>query len=104
MEKRKTVVPDYWTIECSQHLKMIFRHKVKTTHLSEKKLVEFMKVLLAKYALSPEEILETFTRIPFKPSKDYIQISRSDESIHKNITISFSGQVADISITAWLSD
>lgn len=94
----------YWNIECAKHLKTIYKTKVNTKHLSEKMLKEFMKVLMSKYALSDDEILEQHLRVPFQTPRNYINISRTNNELGKPLSINFSAQIADISISVWLAD
>jgi len=94
----------YWKIECTRHLSTIYQTKVSSKHLSEKKLIEFIRVLMSKYALSNDEILEQHIRLPFKISKDYINVARTNSVLNEPLGINFMTQVADISISAWLTD
>jgi len=94
----------YWKIECAKHLSILFQTKVNAEHLPEKNLIEFIRTLMSKYALSDNEILEQCIRQPFKTSKDYIIITRSNSKLNEDLSISFMSQIADISISAWLSD
>src|SRR5688572_17851352 len=94
----------YWEIRCTKHLLTIYQTKVSIKHLTEKKLIEFMKVLMSKYVLSDDEILEQYKRIPFKTTKDLIGIIRTNSKLNEPLSISFSAQLADISISAWLTD
>lgn len=94
----------YWQIECTRHLKTIYKTKVKASHLPEKKLEEFIAILISKYALSDEEILEQCLRQPFKKKRNYIDIQRSNNSLGEPLSIEFMAQSADISVCAWLTD
>lgn len=94
----------YWQIECSRQLKTIYKTKVKASHLPEKQIEEFIRVLLSKYALSDEEILEQCLRQPFKKKKNYIDIQRSNNALGKPLSIEFVAQSADISVCVWLTD
>ncbi len=94
----------YWKIECTKQLSTIFQTKVDTRHLTEKKLKEFIIVLISKYALSDDEILEQHLRVPFKKIKDYIQIQSENRKINNSLIINFSAQVADISVVVSLTE
>lgn len=92
----------YWHIICEQHSKSIFEAKINTKHISEKKLMELIRVLLSKYALADQEILEQYVRIPFKKKKGYFNIKRYQNTLDEPLLISFCAQIADISIAIWL--
>jgi hypothetical protein len=92
----------YWKIECSRHLAIIFQTRVNTKHLSEKKLIEFIRILMSKYALSDDEILEQQLRIPFKKPKNYINIKRTNNKLGEPLNIDFSTQIADIYVSVSL--
>ena len=94
----------YWKIECTRHLSTIYETKVNTKHLSESKLKEFIRVLISKYALSDDEILEHYLRIPFQSKNDYINIVRTQSKLGEPLTIEFKTQSADICVYAALSD
>lgn len=94
----------YWKIECTKHLKTLFQAKINANHISEKKLVEFIRTLISKHALSNEEILEQHLKIPFTKRKDYIQIVRTNSNTNGNLQINFITQIADISIIAYLTN
>lgn len=80
------MIKRYWKIECSEHTKMLFEAKVNVNHISEKRLQEFIQTLMAKYVLTPEEILEEYLAIPFKKRKKYVYITRySQTAARKNI-------------------
>ena len=66
--------------------------------------MEFIRILMSKYALSDTEILEQHLRIPFKKPKDYINIQRTNNKLGEAISINFSTQIADIYVSAWLTD
>jgi len=90
----------YWEVVCYRHLKEIYKTSINTKHISEKGLKTFIETLMAKYALSDDEIVEQYLRIPFKKPKKYIHISRTSEFIHEQLHITFMTQIADISILA----
>jgi hypothetical protein len=92
----------YWDILCERRLEILFRKKISATHISEKNLVEFIRTLLSKYGLSDDEILEQYLSIPFKKKKDYINVHRGNNIIGEQLSIIFSAQIADISVTAQL--
>lgn len=94
----------YWKIECTKHLSTIYEAKVSTKNLSEEKLKNFIITLMSKYALSDNEILEQHLRVPFKKTKCYINILRTNSGLGEPLMISFMTQVADISICATLTD
>jgi len=94
----------YWKIECTKQLSTIFQTKVDTRHLTEKKLKEFIIVLISKYAFSDDEILEQHLRVLFKKTKDYIQIQSENRKINNSLIINFSAQVADISVVVSLTE
>jgi hypothetical protein len=95
----------YWDILCEKHKEVIFRKKINTQHITEKNLIEFMRTLISKYALSDEEILEQYITIPFKKKKNNINIQRSSSYLNKPLSIvTFYEQVAGISVTASLTD
>ncbi len=79
-------------------MKSIFETKINTKHISEKKLIELIRALLSKYALSDQKILKQYVRIPFKKKKDYFNIKRYQNSLDEPLSISFYAQIADISI------
>jgi hypothetical protein len=93
----------YWKIKCCQHTKTIFSTKIKTNSITEKKLVEFIQTLMAKYALSDNEILEQHVRIPFKPKKEYISIQRYQNIKGEIIDVSYYSQSSDISVEVFLT-
>lgn len=94
----------YWDILCEKHLETLFRTKINAKYISEKRLIEFIRTLLSKYALSDEEILEQYLRIPFKMKKDYINIQRTNSRLGEPLSINFMTQIADISVTVQLID
>lgn len=95
----------YWDILCEKHMEVLFRKKIKTEHITEKNLIEFMRTLISKYALSDEEILEQYITIPFKKKKNYINIQKSSSHVNEPLSIiTFYEQVAGISVTASLTD
>ena len=94
----------YWDILCEKHMEIIYQTKIDTRHISEKNLIQLIRTLISKYALSDEEILEQHLTIPFKKKKDYINILRSNSKINEPLSINFITQVADISVTAQLID
>jgi hypothetical protein len=95
----------YWDILCEKHTEVLFRKKINTKHITEKNLIEFMRILISKYALSDEEILEHYITIPFKKKKNNINIQRSISYLNKPLSIiTFYEQVAGISVTASLTD
>lgn len=94
----------YWQIEFTRHMETIYKTKIKASHLPEKNLEEFIKILFCKYALSDNEILEQCLRQPFKKKKAYINIRRKNNSLGEPLSISFMAQVADISVCAWITD
>jgi hypothetical protein len=108
LEKNNTIKMDlktkYWKIECTRHLSTIYQTKINTKHLSEKKLIDFIRLLMSKYALSDDEILEHYIQLPFKTSKNYINITRTSSKLNEPLNINYMAQVGDISISAWLSD
>ena len=93
----------YWKIECTKHLSTLYQTEISTKHISEKKLAEFIKVLISKYALSDEEILQHYIQVPFKTKRDYINITRTNSKLNEPLRINFSATVADISVCAWLT-
>jgi len=94
----------YWTIKCTKHLSTLYQTKVDTKYLSEDKLMEFIRILMSKYALSDDEILEQYLRRPFKKSVDFIQVVRTNSNLSEPLSINFTTQIADISVSAWLAD
>ncbi len=94
----------YWNVLLEKHTKTIYKTKLDESHISEKNLTEFMKVLLSKYALSDDEILEQLVRIPFKRKIDYIIVHRSQSNLNEPLEINLSAQSADYSITVSLSE
>lgn len=94
----------YWKIECHRHLLLLYETKINAGHISEKQLIEFIRVIVSKYALSDDEILEGYMRVPFKAKKDYINIIRANSNHNEPLSICFSTQVADISVTVCLTD
>jgi hypothetical protein len=94
----------YWKITCCRHMQTIFSTKVKTTNLTEERLLAFIRVLMSKYALSDNEILEQYIRIPFKPKKEYITIQRFQNVNGDELDISYYTQSSDISIDVSLSN
>lgn len=93
----------FWEIECTQHMKTIFRTEINSSHLSENGLKDFMRALFHKYALTDIEILEEYRRQPFKATKTIINIVQGNNYKGGVLSISFSAQVADICVTAWLT-
>lgn len=95
---------NYWVIECSRHIATLYSGKVKTTEISENKLIKFLETLLFKYALTDDEILKEFrTRKSAKHTR-YLTIRRQNNKLGEPLSISFSGHIADINVDAWLSD
>ena len=92
----------YWKIECSEHLNKLFEAKASTKHLSEKRLKDFMQTLIAKYILTPEEILEEHKSMPFKKRKQYVNITRTNDKQLGKTSISFMADSAGISVIAYL--
>ncbi len=100
----KSVVLKYWKIECTKHLTTIYQTKVSTKEMSEQKLIAFIRILLAKYALSDNEILKQHTRTYFAPKTESIAITRTQSDLDEPLNISFFVQVADVSICASLTN
>ena len=94
----------YWDILCEKHMEILYQTKINTRHISEKNLIEFIRTLISKYALSDGEILEQYLTIPFKKKKNYINIQRTNSHLNEPLSINFFGQAADISVTAQLID
>ena len=92
----------YWVILLEQHNKVIYKAKRDESLISERKLIEFIKALLSKYALSDDEILEQFVRIPFKRKTDYIVVNKSISNLNELLSINYHAQLADYSITVSL--
>ncbi|RKR83491.1 hypothetical protein BDD43_3701 [Mucilaginibacter gracilis] len=92
----------YWKIKCTEHLKTLFECKVSVNHLSEKRLKEFMQTLIAKYILTPQEILDEHKSIPFKKKTQYVHITRTNEKLSGKTTINFMADSAGISVIAYL--
>lgn len=88
----------FWEIECSKHLVTIFKKRVDTKYLTEKNLKEFIRILVSKYALSDDEILEQQLRIPFKKTKEYIEVRRKNNELGTPLAIYITAQVSDISV------
>ena len=89
----------YWDILLEKHNKTIYQTKIDTNQISEKNLIEFMKILLSKYVLSDDEILEHHIRIPFKKNKEYINVYRRNNALNEPLDINFYAQVADYSVS-----
>ena len=70
--------------------------------MSEKSIQQFMRTMIAKYALSNQEILEQFIAVPFRGKTDLIQIIRSAPNLEQPLQIGFSTQVSDITMDALL--
>jgi len=51
-------------------METIFEAKISVKHISEKRLMEFMRTLIAKYILEPEEILDEYRTIPFRKKRN----------------------------------
>lgn len=96
--------PKYWKIICSRHTLIIYHAKISTRHISERMLVEFIRTLISKYALSDGEILEQYARIPKKKRTDYINVIRTNSGLSEPLQINFSAQVADIYVDVSLSE
>ncbi len=95
----------FWDILCEKHMEVVFRKKINTEHITEKNLIEFMRTLISKYALSDEEILEQYITIPNRKKKNLINIQRSSRHLNEPLSIiSFYEKVAGISVTASLTD
>ena len=94
----------YWDILCEKHMETLYQTKINARHISEKNLIEFIRTLISKYALSDVEILEQYLTIPFKKKKNYINILRTNSHLNEPLSINFIAQVADISVTAQLID
>lgn len=94
----------YWEIECTRHLSTLYKTRIDTRHISEKKLIEFIRVLMSKYALTDDEIMEQFKRVPFKSKKEYINITRTNTDLNEKLNICFTAQVADTCVDIWLTD
>jgi hypothetical protein len=92
----------YWKIECYKHMSVLYQSKVNVNHITEKKLIEFIKILISKYALSDDEVLETYMHVPFKPNVNYIKITRTNSGLNEPLRIMIAAQSADISVNAWL--
>lgn len=98
----KSMPKQYWKIECTEHLKILFETKVSVKQISEKRLMEFIQALIYKYILTPEEMLVECKSIPFKSKKHYVHISRTSEEKEGKIRISFMTDSSGISIIAYL--
>ena len=92
----------YWKIECTGHLKTLYETKVSVKHISEKRLMHFMQVLVYKYILTPDEILDEYKSIPFIKKKQYVHVLRSNEERDGKIKINFTADNSGISIIAYL--
>ena len=85
-------------------MRTIFSTKIKTTSITEERLLELIRVLMSKYALSDNEILEQYIRIPFKPKKEYIMIRRFQNVNGGKFDICYYAQSSDISVDVSLSN
>jgi hypothetical protein len=85
-------------------MQTIFSAKIKTTIITEERLLEFIRVLMAKYVLSDDEILEQYIRIPFKPKKEYVTIQRFQNVNGDELDISYYTQSSDLSVGVSLSN
>jgi hypothetical protein len=95
----------YWDILCEKNMEVLFRKKINTEHITEKSLIEFMRTLISKYALSDEEILEHYITIPFRKKKNHISIQRSSSHLNEPLSIvTFYEKVSGISVTTSLTD
>jgi len=92
----------YWKIECTERMETIFEAKISVKHISEKRLMEFMRTLIAKYILEPEEILDEYRTIPFRKKKEHVHITRTNEKMEDKMLINFMADSAGISIIAYL--
>jgi hypothetical protein len=52
--KKHEIEEKYWKVLCTQHLEAIFQTTINIRHITEKKLMEFIETLMAKYALLNE--------------------------------------------------
>lgn len=89
-------LPKYWKIVCSRHMSTLYEAQIDTRHISEVLLQEFIRALMSKYALSDDEILEQYKRVPFKNGTDRISIVRTNSGLNEPLKVYFSAQVADI--------
>lgn len=94
----------YWKIKCTKHLSTLFETKINVRNISEKKLIEFIKTLVYKYALSDGEILEQYLQAPFNAKRNYIDIKRISNNLNEPLNISYITQVADISVHACMTN
>lgn len=94
----------YWKILCERQTTTLYETKVNIKILSEKNIFEFIRVLISKYALSDNEILEQHLRIPFKKSKDHIMIQRSNNRLGEPLSINFNSTNSGISVSVWFTD
>jgi hypothetical protein len=85
-------------------MQTIFSTKIKTTSITEQRLLEFIRVLMAKYVLSDDEILEQYIKIPFRPKKEYITIQRFQNVHGDELVISYYTQSSDMSVDVSLSN
>lgn len=85
-------------------MQTIFATKIKTTSITEERLLTFIRVLMSKYALSDNEILEQYIRIPFKRKKEFITIQRFQRLNGNELDISYYSQSSDISVDVSLSN
>jgi hypothetical protein len=85
-------------------MQTVFSKKIKTTSITEERLLAFIRVLMAKYVLSDDQILEQYIRIPFKPKKEYITIQRFQNVNGGELDISYYTQSSDISVDVSLSN
>lgn len=96
------MIKKYWKIECSEGLSQIFEAKVSTEHLSEKRLKDFIQTLIAKYILTPQEVLEEYKSVPFRKRNKYVHITRTNDKYFGKTTINYMADSVGISIVAYL--
>jgi hypothetical protein len=83
-------------------MEIIFEGKVKATTMSENGVREFMKMMVAKYALTDQEILQENQLMPFEKKHSLISVNRSNSSLNDRLSIEFSFRSADITIETTL--
>ena len=94
----------FWRIECWRGVEKFYEDTVGVKHISDKNIAKYLKVLMYKYALDNNEILEEFMRRPFKKAKAYVNISETNQVINDYLHIVYSAHIADISIDITLCE
>lgn len=93
-----------WRLECSEQMKTLFSCDIDVSKITEQRLQELIRLLISKYALSNEEILQTCYNQNTKNFRNYIHIERSQSRLNEKLSIGYYCCSSNIDISIILVD